>query len=932
MRRSLLLLLPILVVVGCPDAPEVPTIDPVPNVWVELEFTVDPDAVEAGDSAGYSAVMITDYGGRQPVDVDLSSDLESDLSFTAELLTPTVAGDHTITAAVVIDEQEFSATAPLSVWAGNLADLDLILDAGSAEAGAWTGYTVTGVDAWGNPVEVDEVEVTSDGELDITADSIRGTLVGSYTITASATGTADQESLEITPGPVDDVEITLSSGTLTAGGAVTWSASFWDAYGNEVTGVQSEVKADSADVTIAGTQITCTVADQYIIRIDVLEGSNPWDSAVLIVVASEAAGISLSLSPFPPEVQEVITASAEIVDAYGNETTASWTVGVLADQGSNPASVLLSGTELTFTEDGWFSVSATIDGTQITDETGFFLVDSFGPEIDIWNPPRGAWSTDYNGTVSGLLLEEWSGIGAATLNGNPITVDPNGEFSETVTYEFGINLLETLAVDGDGNSSSDRRSVLVGDFVPNDSVVGDGIAARLNQGSLDTLETLGEDLVASQDIAGMIPDPVFYDIDEYCVNIWPFGEVCYTLYELELRVFNPSLGVMDLEIDPQGSGAIYTSFTVHDVWVDWTASGVLSEFPYSANGSVSADSITISMNVWPSVNNGTISASVTDVSVSSAGFVFDFDSWIYDVAVWFGLDINGMVQGYVEDAIQSAVQDEVPGLLEDVLQDLEIGAEFEVMANTYHFLATPGAIAVDDDGITLSLDTALDPAQWVLPQMGMGSLYGGYNLPTYGATPGMVVSLSDDFLNQAMTAFWGGGLLEQEFPLGDLGIDPEDFDILPDNMADPRFVISGLLPPVVLPGTNGHLTDLQIGDLEISLYGDDPTDPANLALQLYMGMEAGLELSVTPNATLSASIVDADSWVDATYPPMPNNLETEFEDLLDLMLPSLTPLITDAIGEIPIPEISGFTLQNVSISASGPELGYVDAGGDLLGP
>ena len=932
MRRSSLLLLPVFLLVGCPDAPDVPTIDPVPTVWVELEFTVDPDAVEAGDSAGYTAMMVTDYGGRQPVAVELSSDLESDLSFNEERVTPTVAGDHTITATVVMDEQEFQATAPLSVWAGSLADLDLILDATSAEAGAWTGYTVEGVDAWGNPVPVDEVEVTADGDLDITIDSIRGTLVGTYTVTAASTGTADQESLEILPGPVDDVEILLSSGTMTAGGAVTWSATFWDTYGNEVDEAQADVTADSADVTISGDQITCTVADQYLIRIDVLEGSNPWDNALLVVEASEAADITLSLSPFPPEVDEVITATAVVFDAYGNETTALWSLGVLADLGSNPASVTISGDQLVFTEDGWFNVSATIDGTQIFDETGFFLVDSFGPEIDIWDPPRGAWSTDYSGTVSGLLLEEWSGIASATLNGNPIAVDPSGGFSETVSYDFGINLLETLAADGDGNTSSDRRSVLVGEFIPHGSAVDSGIAARLNQGSLDTIEVLGEDLIASQDIAGMIPDPVFYDIEEYCVNIWPFGEVCYTLYELTLQVYNPSLGVMDLEIDPQGSGAIFTSFTVHDVYVDWAASGVLSEIPYSAGGSVSADSITISMNVWPSVANGAISATVTDVSVNSQGFVFDFDSWIYDVAQFFGLDVNGMVQGYVEDAIQSAVQDEVPGLLEGVLQDLEIAAEFEVMANTYHFVAQPGAITVDDDGITLALDTFLDPAAWVLPQSGYGSLYGAYSLPTYGATPGMVVSLSDDFLNQALLAFWGGGLLEQEFPLGDLGIDPEDFDILPDNMADPRFVISGLLPPVVLPGTNGHLTDLQLGDLELSLYGDDPADPANLALQLYMGMEAGLELNVTQNATLSASIVDADTWVDATYPPMPNNLETEFEDLLDLMVPSLTPLITDAIGEIPIPEISGFTLQNVTITASGPELGYVDAGGDLLGP
>jgi len=932
MRRTVLLVLPLLLVAGCPDPPDVPVIDPVPNVWVELVFELDQDTLGAGDSVGYSATMITDYGGRQPVEVDLASDLESDLTYNSDLLTPTVAGEHTISAAVVMDGEAFTADAPLTVLAGALADLDLMLASSSVAAGAWVTYTVTGTDAWGNPVDVDEVEVTTDGDLDVTADSIRGTVAGVYAVTASAPGTADQEQLEIVPGPVDDVEILLSSTTLIAGGAVTWTATYEDEYGNDIEEAASEVTGDSPDVVINGDQVTCTVAGQYLVRIDVLEGTEPWDNALLVVEASNAAAISLALTPFPPAVDDVVTATATVYDEHGNETAGPWSLSVTADQGSNPASVLISGTLLTFTEDGWFNVAATLDGTQISDETGFFLVDSFGPEIELWDPQRGSWSTDYSGTVSGLIFEEWSGVAAATLNGAPLTLDVNGEFSETVAYDFGVNLLETLATDGDGNTSTDRRSVLVGEFAPQGGYVDDGIAARLNQGSLDTLEVLGEDMIASQDIAGMIPDPVFYDIDEYCVNIWPFGEVCYTLYELTLRVFNPSLGAMDLELDPQGSGAIYTSFTVHDVYIDWSASGVLSEIPYSASGSVSADSITISMNVWPSVNNGSISATVSDVSVSSNNFVFDFDSWIYDLAQIFGFDINGMVQGYVEDAIQDAVESEVPGLLEDVLQDLEIAAGFDVEGVTYDFAGEPGAIWVDDDGITLTLDTTFVPSAWSVQYPGLGSLYGDYTLPVYGATPGMVVSLSDDFLNQALYAFWGGGLLEQQFPLGDLGVDPEDFDMLPDNMTNPQFVISGLLPPVVLPGTNGHLTDLQLGDLQLSLYGDDPADPANLVLQMYMGLDAGLELTVTPSATLAATIVDADTWFDAVYPPMPNNLEGDFEDLLDTMVPSLTPLITDAIGEIPIPEISGFTLSNVSIAASGAELGYVDAGGDLIGP
>jgi hypothetical protein len=281
----------------------------------------------------------------------------------------------------------------LTVLSGNLVDLDLMLASSSAAAGAWITYTVTGTDSWGNPVDADGVEVTTDGDLDVTADSIRGTVAGVFTVTASTTGTADHEDLEIVAGPVDDVEILLSSTTMVAGGAVTWSATYEDAYGNEVEEASSSVTADSPDVVINGDQITCTVAEQYLVRIDVFEGSEPWDSALLVVEASSPAAISLSLSPFPPEVDDVVTATAAVYDAYGNETHAPWSLSVTADQGSDPTSVLIAGDLLTFTEDGWFNVAVTIEGTQISDETGFFLVDSFGPEVDIWSPARGSWST-----------------------------------------------------------------------------------------------------------------------------------------------------------------------------------------------------------------------------------------------------------------------------------------------------------------------------------------------------------------------------------------------------------------------------------------------------------------------------------------------------------------------------------------------------------
>lgn len=238
-------------------------------------------------------------------------------------------------------------------------------------------------------------------------------------------------------------------------------------------------------------------------------------------------------------------------------------------------------------------------------------------------------------------------------------------------------------------------------------------------------------------------------------------------------------------------------------------------------------------------------------------------------------------------------------------------------------------MSVDDDGISLGLVTYLTAGTWNSPYTGLGSLYYGYSVPAYGATPGMEVSISADFLDQALLAFWGGGLLDQDLGTAELGIDPSDLAFLGGNIVDPHIITEALLPPVVLPGTNGHMLDLQAGDLRVSIYGDDPSDPANLLFTLYIGFEAGLELTVNASGNLEATISDVDTWFDVVYPVMPNSLATDMEDLLDLLVPGLTPLLTDALGEIEIPEFDGFGLTGITIATGGAENGYVNAGGDL---
>mgnify|MGYP004298710787 CR=1 FL=1 len=51
------------------------------------------------------------------------------------------------------------------------------------------------------------------------------------------------------------------------------------------------------------------------------------------------------------------------------------------------------------------------------------------------------------------------------VNSASVIPDSNGDFSTGLTHSWGVNTIETVAVDNDGNVSEDVRAVLYGDFL-----------------------------------------------------------------------------------------------------------------------------------------------------------------------------------------------------------------------------------------------------------------------------------------------------------------------------------------------------------------------------------------------------------------------------------------------------------------------------------
>ena len=107
--------------------------------------------------------------------------------------------------------------------------------------------------------------------------------------------------------------------------------------------------------------------------------------------------------------------------------------------------------------------------------------DTTGPNIDMTEPPRGAWVDGLDSTISGTITDNWSSVSSVTVNDTTVSLDSTGAFEEDMDWDFGINVLETSATDSGGNTSTDTRALIAGDFKTYGQEGLNGLAIRIKK-------------------------------------------------------------------------------------------------------------------------------------------------------------------------------------------------------------------------------------------------------------------------------------------------------------------------------------------------------------------------------------------------------------------------------------------------------------------
>jgi hypothetical protein len=801
-------------------------------------------------------------------------------------------------------------------------------------AGEAVAYTVTlEGGAAGSEIEY-TISSSVEADLDYDSELLRPLVAGEHSLVATATYEGNiyqgQEDLVVNPATAENLNLVLEDLATTAGIPLSFVVDITDAYGNTYDPTLADVSLDSEDALVVADKVVSTIPGVYEVTASFEALS---DSELFVVLTGDAAFLDLWLEDEDLELFETTVAHVDITDLYGNLIEEPWLLWT--DPGDG---VRFQYNAITFEEEGEFLVWASTADGLLTDFVGPLLIDSTGPDLAVENPERGTQTTESGATVYGTVSDEHSGVASVTVNGESASVNELGEWEQEVEYEFGMNFVETVAMDADGNPTSDTRAVISGNYTPYGNGAWDGLVVRVNEGGFDVIESMADGFVDSSTLSAAIPSPVFYDYSGWeecfdpCFGWFGGCEFCWsvTWYEIAFYLQNFSISGTELEIDPNGGGWLDTVARILDPYMDYSASGSVLGIGYSASGYVAADHIQLDMELLPFVSSGQLWVDVQSASASTSNFDFDLDSWIYDAANFFGVDVDGLVEGYLVDALVDMAQDEVPELINDALADLEIAETIEIEGNTYDVDALPARVEVDDWGLTLGLESYVTTPNWVtLGSSDPGSLAYPYTAPTFGTNAtDMELGINLDFLNQLFHAMWGGGLLDMELYGEDLGIDMEDLSLFFPELTDLALVTRPYLPPVVVPGTGTDLMDLQIGDLELSLY-NGVVDENELFLRVYVSLVAGMELVTNSDNRMVATIGEPTMIFDVAGEGDGSRYTASTEAFLEALVPLLLPMLTDSLGEITLPDFTGFGLSNVSVTLEGAESGFVVAAGDL---
>jgi len=513
------------------------------------------------------------------------------------------------------------------------------------------------------------------------------------------------------------------------------------------------------------------------------------------------------------------------------------------------------------------------------------------PAVVLHTPNAASWlpagSTQIEGTGTGVT--------EIRVNGEAMVLE-DGQFSGSSPLQRGINIIEAVGVEANGDTIFVRHGVIAGDFSDPGTNVTEAVAVRVNQGGLDQIATIAADQLDPQTINVTLKEsnPVY----ETQSIAWTW--IAANLVEIQYG--DPTIALL-----PTPTGLAIT-VTLPDLFVDIDAYGKAVAFSFSEDISMSATQAVVTGMVVADAENGNLEVELHDASLSLDGFAYDLSilpDWVEDY-----LFVDA-IKGAIEDTLIEDMNEKIPELIDENLEALDFSFVTEILNTDLSVDISFGSIEVDSQGlqVILSLDAHV-PGEGLHGYNGYLSAHPG--LPMIDDIAEMAMVVSDDLLNRLLFEVWRGGLMEMTLSTEDGSLDPEMLDML---QADTGSVtVSAHLPPVIVQ--QGNTLVVQVAELMVDLHtpgselGENLYVAAAANVVIEMGVEGNVLSLETGEVDLSIMVRDSD-W-GATSEAITNLIEALLP--VDEMLGSLDALTFE------LPELYGLSFDSAQLSRDSSQM------------
>lgn len=574
------------------------------------------------------------------------------------------------------------------------------------------------------------------------------------------------------------------------------------------------------------------------------------------------------------------------------------------------------------------------------------------PRVVIQTPTNGVFTLDASTNVTGYVENVNLNDATLTVNGVPVTIQPNKTFSTTVNLSQAnvFNpILATLTRVHDGEQVQDRVVVIAGPSIAEGAPSPNGIGMRFNDSGLDSIEPAVEALVDINP-AELIP-PNTLVIDDYCYQDSFLGCVG----RVDVRISGsppPSIGGFSIDMDSQ-TNFVAGDITLHNLYVRANVQSV-SGISFSCTIDITSSVVQIfgdyglspmasdpsTVDVQQIGANDVVLGGFNDTT-NCSGFLGGIVEFLIDIFIG---DIKGLFEPALEDflnTVDGSGNTPIAGAIETALSGIEISGPIGDGLGVV--LETPmNAVLEDPVGITFRTDpsavaSAPDPEAPNLTR----SYHVNETFPTFTATApngtpyGLAITLSTSAFNQLLRAQIESGLLRSELNEIDLGGGPlpltagllgiffPELSVLP-----PATPLAVRLAPTIAPiltgaaGPLGEIAELKIAQLLVHVVAEPNSSDEMLLATI--AVDARLGFNMAFNAGEIALTITAPGPADLTIALLENPLsidEAAVQSVVPAILGPLLPSLADALGSIPLPEFFGMQLQGVQVARIAGHMG-----------